>query len=437
MRILFVSPSSPPVPYGTGLQVHNWGNIQALQLLGHEVFLVMLSKYGEDKETIIIEASDANKELRLCTTIEIPKQNKRSLNSLSLLLILKELTESLIKKESYIVPNYHSVCSDLEQIILDTKAEIVWYEDFYVAVFDRWINRKIPAIYNSHDNQARLYKQKNLSGNHSNKRIGSKIRKIIYQNWHRTLEKSEFRIQRRCDIMLTGNSEDAALSKLHNVNAITRKVPVVGANNELLDKRKNWINIGLIQKKKVKLIHLGALHGSFTSKSLLWFLCDIWKDILRKFKDIDIELHIIGSGSPSEELLKQIDQKNIIYRGFVENLMEEFIDTFAMVIPGQISTGIRIRLPVSFSMMVPVIGNELSFHGMLDAKDGETVLYAENEDEYSSAIEKLMDNTSYYKSMCQNGRSVYDDNFSIKAASVDIQRSLSNLNLFRNVTSHD
>ena len=117
--------------------------------------------------------------------------------------------------------------------------------------------------------------------------------------------------------------------------------------------------------------------------------------------------------------------------------MEEFIDTFAMVIPGQISTGIRIRLPVSFSMMVPVIGNELSFHGMLDAKDGETVLYAENEDEYSSAIEKLMDNTSYYKSMCQNGRSVYDDNFSIKAASVDIQRSLSNLNLFRNVTSHD
>ena len=48
-----------------------------------------------------------------------------------------------------------------------------------------------------------------------------------------------------------------------------------------------------------------------------------WRELLSKFKDYEIELHIIGSGVPSKELLKQFDQTNIIYRGFVENLMED------------------------------------------------------------------------------------------------------------------
>ena len=108
-----------------------------------------------------------------------------------------------------------------------------------------------------------------------------------------------------------------------------------------------------------------------------------------------------------------------------------------MLIPGQISTGIRIRLPVAFSMMVPVIGNPISFHGMPNVKNGETVLYADSADEYYSAINKLMIGKILYKSMCQDVRCVYDAYFSIKAASEDIQRSLSNLNLFRNISSYD
>jgi len=428
MKILSINPSLPPVPYGSGMQVHNWGNIQALQLLGHEIFLVMLLKYGDDIEMKIETANHANKSLKLCTAIEVPEQQNRSLNSLSPCLVLKELIEPIISKESYLVKNHQLVCLQLERLIAENEIQLIWYEDFYVAIYDNWINRKIPAIYNSHDNQARLYKQKNLNSIHSYKRIGSKIRRIIYQNRHWALEKSEFSIQKRCDIMLTGNFKDVALSKSRRVNALSRRVPIIGANDKFLDERKNYINKNEIKKNRIKLLHLGALYGSFTSKSLSWFLDDIWKTLLSELKDFNIELHIIGSGEPSKDLLKSIDQPNIIYRGYVENLWKEFIDTFAMLIPGQVSTGIRIRMPVAFSMMIPVIGNEVSFRGMPGVKDGETVLYAENAAGYSEAVRKLRNNTSFYKLMCENVRIVYNNNFSIKSASADIQHAISMLN---------
>ena len=427
MRVLFVNPSAPPVPYGTGLQVHNWGNIQALQLLGHEVYLVMLTRHGENRSTKVKEASDAIKGLKMCTTIEVPKQPIRSLSSLTPSLIIKELIEPITLKGSFFVQNHEKVCLEIEKLLHDINAELIWYEDFYVAIFDNWIKRKIPAVYNSHDNQARLYKQKNLNGFCYSKRIGSKIRRTIYNNRHKALEKSEFKTQKRCDIMFTGNIEDSELSKSHGVNAISRRVPIIGPSEKLLNERNNRLNNDKIQKNKIKLLHLGALHGSFTSKSLLWFLDEVWQNLLKELKDIDIELHIIGSGKPSKELLKKFDQPNIVFRGYVEDLWEEFVDTFAMIIPGQVSTGIRIRLPVAYSMMVPVIGNQVSFHGMPDAKDGEIVLYAETVEEYAVAVRKLMDNASFYKSMCQNVRRVYDDNFSLKAASMDIQRAISML----------
>ena len=54
------------------------------------------------------------------------------------------------------------------------------------------------------------------------------------------------------------------------VNAVLRKIPVVGAKNNFLEKRKSFLE-NKISKKKFKMIHLGGLSGSFTSSSLLWF----------------------------------------------------------------------------------------------------------------------------------------------------------------------
>jgi len=425
MRVLFVNPSSPPVPYGSGLQVHNWGNIQALQLLGHEIFLVMLSRYGEDYDEKINEANHANKELKLCTVIEVPERKVPSLNALKPGLILSELARLYLRKETYFVQNHTLICSELERIIVATKAEMIWYEDFYVAIYDNWLKREIPAIYNSHDNQARLYKQKIKNTNNYSNRLSSKIRRLIYASRYKGLVNSEFKTQKRCNVMFTGNRSDAELSKSHGVNAIARKVPIIGPSENILEKRRSYINnVSLHKDNKIKLLHLGALHGSFTARSLLWFLREEWQNFQRGIKDTNVELHVIGSGKPSKELLKQLDQPNIVYRGYVEDIWGELMNTFAMIIPGQVSTGIRIRVPVAFSLMVPIIGNRVSFHGMPDAIDGETVLYAENSVEYAHAVSKLMDNVDFYHSMCLNIRRVYEDNFSIKAASVDIQTAI-------------
>ena len=50
MRILFINTSDPPLPFGTGHQVHNWGNIISLIKLGYKVDLVIMSQ--NDSKTL-------------------------------------------------------------------------------------------------------------------------------------------------------------------------------------------------------------------------------------------------------------------------------------------------------------------------------------------------------------------------------------------------
>jgi len=427
MRVLIVNPSSPPIPGKDGLQVHNWGNIRILQMLGHEVYLVMLIKQGENGKIKVKEATEAIPGLKMCVCVEIKEHAAQSLSSLTPMLILKELIKPWLRKVALFVPDHEHVCLAIEKLIQDVNVELVWYEDFYVAVFDNWIRRSIPAVYNSHDNQANIYKQNNLLLNRELKRFGNKIRKAIYQNRHKALVKAEFTTQKRCDLMFTGNRVDAELSKAHGINAVNRRVPVIGPDKAILKARRKFITNFNIKSDTVKLMHLGSFNGSFTPISLMWFLDEVWPSFLKEFNNYKIELHIIGAAEPPADLLRRFDQPKVIYRGFVEDLWKEFINTFVLLIPGKISTGIRIRVPTAFSIMVPVIGNEISFRGMTDVVDGATALFAETDVDYTNAMKKFINSNIFYKSMCEELRETYNSNFSLESASEDIRKAIKTL----------
>ena len=364
MKILFISPSSPPVPYGTGLQVHNWGNIKILQLLGHEIYLVMLKNKNMDSKSIIEKVNESNDNLKLCRVLNGSDFNYKSLNSLSLEAVFSEILGFFFKGYFYNFPVSQKLVSSLDKIIKNSKIDMIWYEDYYVAVYDEFLKRTVPAVYNSHDVQAELIKKKYLDQLKNFSSIGSILRKLIHFSRYNALKASEVKIKKKCDIMFSGNYLNIKDAKLKHINAIYKRVPIQGPDRNYLSKRKDWINNIKIPKKKVKLIHVGALHGSFTSRSLLWFFETIWDDFLKGIDNKSLELHIIGGGTPSDKLNKFFNHPQVIYRGYVKDLWKEFINTFAMLIPGVLHTGIRVRLPVAFSMMIPIIGNEISFYGM-------------------------------------------------------------------------
>ena len=146
----------------------------------------------------------------------------------------------------------------------------------------------------------------------------------------------------------------------------------------------------------------------------------VWPKLLKDLSTYNLELHIIGGGKPSLELKKSFDKRNVYYRGYVDNIWDELVDSFLLVVPGKLITGVRIRVPTSFSMMVPAIGNKVSFDGMFKNNKMQGALFAENNHQYSKNIKMMANDHDYYMRICKDAMAFYLNNHSLKEAAKDI-----------------
>ncbi len=427
MKILFINTSPVPIPKDTGHQIQNWGNIQSLLKLGHKVHLVILSDCEEDDNIKFKQVKTYLSDVDTCNIIRLSKKKIYSLNSLSLKKIIKEMAKLTFHSSKYFSSrNYRFVSNQIQSLIKKYDINLLWYEDFYVAIYDNWVDRIIPAVYDMHDNQSKSFLNKNKPYiNNLSNRLGGVLRKFIINKRFEALERTELKTQRRFDVVLSGNSSDVKNLKSNDINSYLRNIPITGGDKKFLKKRKEFLSGGKYKNKKLKIMHLGNLEGGFTSRSLAWFLDEVWEELVKKLNNYDLELHVIGGGNPSPELIKNLNKTKVLYRGYVDNLWKEFIDTFVMLIPGKIITGVRIRVPSCFSMMVPAIGNRNSFHGMFKKGQEEGVFFAEHLEGYASKIELLAGDNELYLKTCERSLSYYKNNFSIDAASIEIDNAIS------------
>ena len=111
----------------------------------------------------------------------------------------------------------------ISQLIKHNQTDIIWYEDFYVGIYDHIIHRKIPAIYNLHDNQAQAFKNNNLDYFKIKNNLSRFIRYFIVSVRFFVLKKIEIATQKRCNVVFSGNSEDVKFYRKMGVNAVLRK----------------------------------------------------------------------------------------------------------------------------------------------------------------------------------------------------------------------
>mgnify|MGYP003682057119 CR=1 FL=1 len=421
MNILFISTGGPPIPYGTGHQVHNSGNIECLIQLGHQVDVIILSKSIEKLKTDNFKTKKYHPKLNSCKTIILNNRKSLSLNTLKLYNIFIELIKLYFYPIQYFISkNFESVCKEINYVIINNKIDIIWYEDFYVGVYDFLLKKNVHVIYNMHDNQANAYKNRNRSYFNNKNSFSNILRRLIVNARYQALKRTELKLQKRSKVVLSGSSTDVKHLKGRGVNSILRKIYIKGGPELSLKKRENFIKNNIFNEKKLKIIHIGGIDGSFTSVSLLWFMNQVWPKLLKDLNIYNLELHIIGGGKPSPELKKSFDKPNVLYRGYVDNIWDELVDSFFVVVPGKLITGVRIRVPTIFSMMVPAIGNRVSFDGMFKNKKLQGALFAENSHQYSKNIKMMADDHDYYLKICKDAMAFYLNNHSLNEAAKEI-----------------
>ncbi|MBK5721225.1 glycosyltransferase family 4 protein [Dysgonomonas sp. Marseille-P4677] len=153
-----------------------------------------------------------------------------------------------------------------------------------------------------------------------------------------------------------------------------------------------------------KLIYLGGSTHTPNLDAVNWFLFHCWDDI-RKVRP-ELELHIIGQWNSKLKKYYTDRFENIEFKGFIEDLSNEFSGAI-MIVPLRIGSGVRIKILDAISKGVPIISTSIGAEGiMLD--DKEDCLIADDDESFVKAVLVLINDNKLCYNLCVNARKKLD-----------------------------
>lgn len=122
----------------------------------------------------------------------------------------------------------------------------------------------------------------------------------------------------------------------------------------------------------------------------------------------------ISGVNPSPQVLS-LQNENIEVTGWVEDLKAIYATSRILVAPMQIGTGLQNKLLEAMAMRLPCITSKLA-NNALRAKNGLEILECEQDDEYVSAIIKLMTDQNFSASIANNAYHFVINNYNWKSS---------------------
>jgi polysaccharide biosynthesis protein PslH len=141
---------------------------------------------------------------------------------------------------------------------------------------------------------------------------------------------------------------------------------------------------------------------------------------LLRGKNSKIILRVVGR-RPSEKLstlLSGISGVDLI--GEVPDVRSYLAEASAVVVPLRIGGGTRIKILEAMAMGKPVVSTSVGAEG-LDVEDGRNLLIANNPQEFSAKIEKLLASGEMQASLARNGRAIVEKLYGWDAAAQKLE----------------
>jgi glycosyltransferase involved in cell wall biosynthesis len=222
-----------------------------------------------------------------------------------------------------------------------------------------------------------------------------------------------FYIRRMCEVLevnllntfdgiVTFSEEDRSLllQKLSVKNIISSPFPVL--NKEILEIRDENLVID-------KLVFVGIENHSPNKDAVEWYINNLAQLVQDRLK---LVLHVIGKWS-TEFKMKHEQNPSVHFAGFVEDL-SGYCKNSIMIVPIRIGSGIRTKILYSMAWGTPVISTTIGSAGILD--NDKILLTANTAVEFVEAIDKILADHSYCKSMVLSAQSVLRKHYSQQSA---------------------
>lgn len=198
----------------------------------------------------------------------------------------------------------------------------------------------------------------------------------------------------------------------------------------LEDTNPNFLisNFKTYSKKKFKIITaLSNLESTSTSSGLVFLFKEVLHRIKKSIGEENFEIHIIGKGKLPKSISHFARDKNIIMRGYVENLNKEFNSADLVLITTAVFLGFRARILNAFAQGACTVIHQYDAINQPELKHLKNCLVGKDGIEISELVLKAFQDIKLRNEIRNNARSTYLENFHPKIAVPIILQTLKNI----------
>ena len=185
---------------------------------------------------------------------------------------------------------------------------------------------------------------------------------------------------------------------------------------------KNKVKKNFRSKSTISLVHLGDLGTTASRKNISFLKKSI--NILSKKTEKKIIINFIGRNHEKKDILN-CKNVSVRYLGFVKNLSNEIVKNDAVISVADYPVGTRTRLVTAMSLGMPCIAHVSSSLGLHQLKNGNDILFCNDEDDFVNQVLFLASNIKKQKEISRNARASWLKYFNPK---INVQRLLDKIN---------
>lgn len=176
----------------------------------------------------------------------------------------------------------------------------------------------------------------------------------------------------------------------------------------------------LYQGNSVRIVFTGTLNWRENVEGLKWFITNHWSRILNKIPEA--ELVVIGQGASPSLISYLKSQRNIVYKGYVKSLEDEYRKISLSIAPVRINAGIKVKILTYMSYGLPVVSTHKAAWGLVSTKG---VLVA-SDNNLSRCIISLLQNNKLRRYLSLNAHNNIKSNYSQKQLEIFLSQNLNN-----------
>jgi len=164
------------------------------------------------------------------------------------------------------------------------------------------------------------------------------------------------------------------------------------------------------------LFFIGALDWIPNQDGLLWFIENVWPDIVSKHPEM--KFFIAGRNAPGS-FCKKLRKQGIIFEGEVKNADNFTKNKAIMVVPLFSGSGIRVKILKSMSQGKVVISTPLGAEG-IKAEHRKHIFHARSPEEFNKNIDIIIGNKSLFEKVGKSAKKFVYENFNNLAITKDL-----------------